>query len=61
MGFFKQKPPPRSARAPSKDHATFAVGWAFYLAPKTVVAKTLVTGGEPAEFSGASLTDAVSH
>jgi hypothetical protein len=32
---------------------------ALYRAPETLVAKTLVTGGEPAEFSGASRIDAV--
>jgi hypothetical protein len=49
-------------RAPSNDHATSTiVSWAFYPAPETLVAKTLVTGGEPAAFSGASPTDAVSR
>jgi len=39
-------------RAPSKDHATSAIaGWAIYLVPETLVAETLVAGGEPAELS----------
>jgi hypothetical protein len=49
-------------RAPSKDHATSTLAgyWVPCPAPETLVAEILVTGGEPAEFSGASLTDSVS-
>jgi hypothetical protein len=48
MGCVIHEDAPRSGALPAK-------------APETLVAEILVTGGEPAAFSGASPTDAVSR